>query len=63
MDYIFEQVEKMEKVEIGTKVYTDFEDRFQYFLLPALILLIIELIIPNTKSIWWEKLFASQKEN
>jgi Ca-activated chloride channel family protein len=59
MDYIFEEVERMEKVEIGTLVYTDYEDRFQYLLLPALLLLIIELIIPNTKSIWWEKLFAS----
>ena len=59
MAYIFDEVERMEKVEIGTKIYTDYEDRFQFLLLPALILLIIELIIPNTKSIWWEKLFAS----
>jgi Ca-activated chloride channel homolog len=59
ISYVFEEIEKMEKVDIGTKIYTDFEDRFQYLLLPALILLIIELIIPNTKSLWWEKLFAS----
>ncbi len=59
MSYIFDEVERMEKVEIGTKIYTDYEDRFQYLLLPALILLIIELIIPNTKTRWWEKLFAS----
>ncbi|MEZ4722497.1 MAG: VWA domain-containing protein [Flavobacteriales bacterium] len=59
MSYVFDEIEKMEKVDIGTKVYTDFEDRFQYLLLPALILLIIELIIPNTKSLWWEKLIAS----
>ena len=59
MAYIFDEVEKMEKVDFGTKVYTDYEDRFQFFLLPALILLIIELIIPNTRSLWWEKLFAS----
>ncbi|MEX2597930.1 MAG: VWA domain-containing protein, partial [Salibacteraceae bacterium] len=57
--FIFDEIERMEKVEIGSKVYTDFEDRFQYLLIPALILLIIELIIPNTKSMWWEKLFAS----
>lgn len=59
MAYVFEEIEQMEKVEVGTKVYTDFEDQFAYLLLPALILLIIELIIPNTKSLWWEKLFAS----
>ena len=61
MAYIFDEVEKMEKVDFGSKIYTDYEDRFQYFLFPALILLIIELIIPNTRSRWWEKLFASQE--
>ncbi len=60
MAYIFDEVEKMEKVDFGSKIYTDYEDRFQFFLLPALVLLIIELIIPNTRSLWWEKLFASQ---
>jgi Ca-activated chloride channel homolog len=59
IDYVFSEIEKMEKVDFGSKVYTDFEDRFQYFLMIALILLIIELIIPNTRSLWWEKLFAS----
>jgi len=59
MSYVFDEVERMEKTEIDSKIYTDFEDRFQYFLIPALILLVIELIIPNTKSRWWEKLFAS----
>jgi len=59
MRSIFKEMDGLEKVEIGSKVYTDFEDRFQYLLLPALLLFIIELIIPNTKSIWWEKLFDS----
>ncbi len=62
MAYIFEEVERMEKVEIGAKVYTDYEDRFQWLLFPALFLLLIELIIPNVRSLWWEKLFDSQKE-
>ncbi len=59
IDFIFDEVEKMEKVEYGSKVYSDYEDRFQYLLVFALIFLVIELIIPNTKSLWWEKLFAS----
>lgn len=62
MAYIFDEIERMEKVEFGTKVYTDFEDRFQWALLPALLLLIVELIIPNIRSLWWEKLFDSQQE-
>lgn len=63
MKVIFKELEAMEKTELGSKIYTDFEDRFQYLLLPAIIFLIIELIISNTKSIWWEKLFDSQSEN
>lgn len=59
MRILFDEIERMEKVEFGTRVYTDYEDRFQYLLFPALLLLIIELIIPNTRSPWWEKLFAS----
>lgn len=59
IDLIFDEVEEMEKVEFGSKIYSDYEDQFQYFLLIALIFLGVELIIPNTKSIWWEKLFAS----
>ena len=62
MDYIFDEIEKMEKVEVGTKIYTDYEDRFLWMLWPALLILLIELIIPNVRTLWWEKLFDSHEE-
>lgn len=47
---LFDEINKMDKQELGTSVYTDFEDRFQYFLLPAILFLILEIFIFNKKS-------------
>jgi Ca-activated chloride channel family protein len=33
---IFERINGMQKAEFGNKVYTDYEDRFQYFIAAAL---------------------------
>lgn len=50
LELVMEEIDNMEKVEIGTKVFTDYEDRFQYFIGTALLLLILEQIISNRKS-------------
>lgn len=52
LKHIMEKVNKMEKAEFGTKMYTDYEDRFQYFIGIALILLLIEFLISERKSRW-----------
>jgi Ca-activated chloride channel family protein len=52
---IFNEINKMEKTEYEAKQYTDFEDRFQPFLLAALILLFIEFLMSDKKSKWVEK--------
>jgi Ca-activated chloride channel family protein len=49
---IMNEINKMEKTEFESKVYTDYEDRFQPFLLTALLLLLIEFFIPATRSKW-----------
>jgi Ca-activated chloride channel family protein len=46
----------MEKKEIGSKVFTDYKDRFQWFLGIALLLLIIESLLRNTKNKWSNKI-------
>lgn len=63
LEYIFEEINSMEKTEFGSRVYTDYENRFQYFLGVALLLLIIETIIPDkkTNSIRKLNLFGSEK--
>jgi Ca-activated chloride channel family protein len=47
---VFEQIERMEKKEFGTKQFTDFEDRFQYLLALGIFLLIAELLISETRN-------------
>lgn len=53
---ILNEINKMEKKNFGTKVFTDYEDRFQYFLAAAFLLLILELFLSQKKSKWWQNL-------
>lgn len=56
LDALFTELNKMEKVKFGSKIFTDYEDRFQYPIALALFLLILELIIAERKSRWLSKL-------
>ena len=49
---LFVEINKMEKQEIGTMVFTDYKDRFQLFIGLALLLLILDLIILPRKNKW-----------
>ena len=46
---IAEEIDGMEQRNMGTVAYTDYNNYFQYFLLPALLLLIIEWLVPGAK--------------
>lgn len=46
---IYEQIDEMEKTKIETSSYTEYDELNIYFLLPALILFMVELILANTK--------------
>lgn len=62
LDALLTQIGKMEKKTFGTKQFTDYEDRFQYFLGLGLLLLIVESIIGNRKSPWWSKINLEDKQ-
>jgi Ca-activated chloride channel homolog len=47
---VFRQIEKMEKKEFGTKQFTRYEDRFQYFVALGIVLLILELILSEKRN-------------
>lgn len=49
---LFAEINKMEKKEIGTMVFTEYKDRFQLFIGLALILLFLDLILLNRKNKW-----------
>jgi Ca-activated chloride channel family protein len=50
LDMIYKDLSGIKKTEFGEKVVTDYEDRFYYFLIPAIILLIIEFFMTERKS-------------
>lgn len=51
LDKIYDDIQGMEKKELGTLRFTQFEDRFQFILIIALILLIIEYFLPERNEI------------
>ena len=59
---IFNQISKMEKKSFGTKQFTGFEDRFQYFLAAGLFLLLIEFLLTDRKSKLIQKLDLFDEE-
>jgi len=52
---IFDDINKLQKREIGVKQFTEYESRFQYFLISALFLLIGEIYTSEKKSNTWQK--------
>lgn len=52
---VIKEINKMEKAEFGSKMITDYEDRFQYFLGAGLLLLIIEFLISDRRSKWFSQ--------
>ncbi len=53
---IINKVDELEKAKIDTKMFTDYEDQFQWFLGFALILFVIEFLISERMSEWFKKL-------
>ena len=56
LNKIMDEIDKMEKKEYEAKVYSDYEDQFQYFIAFALLLLLSELFIFERRSKWIRKL-------
>jgi len=61
---LFAEISRIEKKEIETKQFTDYEDRFQIYLALALFLMVTELLIARRKSSWAAKFdfFGKQDE-
>ncbi|RPH37235.1 VWA domain-containing protein [bacterium] len=62
LDEIYKNINALQKKEFGVKQFTDFEDRFQWFLLPAALLLLVELFITEKKSRWFARWNLLRKE-
>ena len=46
---IYEEIGELEKTKIETRIYTDYEERYTLFLWPAFGLLLLEVLLANTR--------------
>ena len=56
LETLFKEIQGMEKKEFGTKVFTEYEDRFQYFLAVAILFMVGEFFISERKNLWLAKM-------
>jgi Ca-activated chloride channel family protein len=52
LDAIYRDINTLEKREFGAKQFTEFDDKFQYFLFVAFVLMLIEVILSDKKTAW-----------
>jgi Ca-activated chloride channel family protein len=52
LDEIYKNINALQKKEYGVKQFTDFEDRFQFFLIPAILLLLAEVLMTENRLRW-----------
>jgi len=56
LNTLFDYINQMEKKEMESRIYSDYNHQYQYPLALALLLIIIELLIGNRKSKWAKRL-------
>jgi Ca-activated chloride channel family protein len=49
LNALMDELEGMHREEFDSKMFTSYEDRFQYFIAVALVLLLIEVLLPSRK--------------
>ncbi len=63
LEKIYDDISKLDKSEIEAKVFTDYEDQFQWFVGAAIVLLLIELFISSGKRSWEKKFNLFEKKD
>jgi Ca-activated chloride channel homolog len=53
---IYDEINKLEKTKFETRMFSEYEDRFQYFIAISLLFFIIELLIFERKSKWLSRI-------
>jgi len=53
---VFEEISNLEKITYDTKSFSDYEDRFQYFVALAILFMVLNFLLNERKSRWAGKL-------
>lgn len=62
LEFIYNRISELDKAEIESKVFTDYESRFQIFLALALIMLLFEILIATGKRNWESKISIFERK-
>lgn len=62
LDIIYEKINSLEKTDYQSKLFVDYEDRYQYFVAIALIFLVLEMMFSNKRSKWVKSLGLSEEK-
>lgn len=63
LDAILDKIAELDKKQLESKMYTDYEDQFQWFLGAALLFLVIESLLSERASKLWKKLNLFKNAN
>jgi Ca-activated chloride channel family protein len=63
LNSVLDEIGKLEKKQFESKMYSDYEDRFQWFVASALFLLLIELFLTERKSKIYQRLNLFNDKN
>lgn len=56
LDKLFDEINKMEKIEMESKIYSDYDERFQYIFGISLFFLLLDFIVLERKNRWLSKI-------
>jgi Ca-activated chloride channel family protein len=56
LDALLKRLGAIQKNKYDERIYTEYESEFQFFLIPALLLLVIDLLLSERKVKWWNRL-------
>lgn len=56
LDKILDQIRKMSKKLIASKVYRDYDEQFELLIIPALLILLLDIFITERKTAWYQRL-------
>ena len=59
---VLDKIGELDKKQIESKRYTDYEDQFQWFIGASLVFLLIEFLLSERISSWWRKLNLENKK-
>lgn len=62
LDKLFNEINRMEKQEMEARIYSDYDERFQYIFAVGLLILLVEFLILDRKNHWLSKIKLFDKE-